>query len=48
MALHEKIDSLREKQWSELIAMQQEQLRLISQFKAIVQDQDKQQVSREG
>ena len=30
--LHEKMDSLREKQWSELISIQQEQLRLLSQF----------------
>ena len=30
MALHEKIDHLREAQWSELIAMQQEQLRLMA------------------
>jgi uncharacterized membrane protein len=32
MALHEKIDVLREKQWSELISMQQEQLSLLSQL----------------
>ena len=32
MALHEKIDLLREKQWSELISFQQEQLRLLSQL----------------
>jgi uncharacterized membrane protein len=32
MALHEKVDGLREKQWSELIAMQQEQLSLLSQL----------------
>jgi uncharacterized membrane protein len=32
MALHEKIDLLREKQWSELISMQQKQLRLLSQL----------------
>jgi len=37
MALHEKLDLLREQQWSELIAMQQEQLRLISQLKPMVQ-----------
>lgn len=30
MALHDTIDLLREKQWSELIAIQQEQLRLLS------------------
>jgi uncharacterized membrane protein len=32
MALHEKIDLLREKQWSELISIQQEQLGLLSQL----------------
>jgi uncharacterized membrane protein len=32
MALHEKMDVLREKQWSELISIQQEQLRLLSQL----------------
>ncbi|NTV46273.1 MAG: DUF1003 domain-containing protein [Chlorobiales bacterium] len=32
MALHEKVDLLREKQWSELISIQQEQLRLLSQL----------------
>jgi len=32
MALHEKVDGLREKQWSELISMQQEQLSLLSQL----------------
>lgn len=32
MALHEKIDLLRDKQWSELIAIQQEQLKLLSQL----------------
>ena len=32
MALHEKIDLLRDKQWSELISIQQEQLRLLSQL----------------
>ena len=32
MALHEKVDLLREKQWAELISMQQEQLRLIKQL----------------
>jgi uncharacterized membrane protein len=32
MTLHEKIDLLREKQWSELISIQQEQLRLLSQL----------------
>jgi uncharacterized membrane protein len=41
MELHEKIDSLREKQWSELIAIQQEQLRLLSQ---LVKDLNKEQV----
>jgi len=32
IGLHEKIDSLREKQWGELISIQQEQLRLLSQL----------------
>ena len=32
MTLHEKIDLLREKQWTELISIQQEQLRLLSQL----------------
>jgi len=32
MALHEKIDQLREQQWSELISIQQEQLGLLSQL----------------
>ena len=32
MALHEKIDVLREKQWVELLSIQQEQLRLIGQL----------------
>jgi len=32
MALHEKIDLLRDKQWSELISIQQEQLKLLSQL----------------
>ncbi len=40
MTLHEKIDLLRDKQWSELIAMQQEQLRLITQ---LINDQKKNQ-----
>ena len=30
--LHEKMDLLREKQWDELIAMQQEQLALLTQL----------------
>lgn len=32
MALHEKIDLLREKQWGELILIQQEQLKLLTQL----------------
>jgi uncharacterized membrane protein len=40
MTLHEKIDSLRETQWSELIAIQQEQLQLLSR---IISDQNKNQ-----
>lgn len=34
MALHEKLDLLREKQWQELIGLQQEQLRLLSSMMA--------------
>jgi uncharacterized membrane protein len=29
LALHQKVDTLREKQWMELVAMQQEQIRLL-------------------
>jgi uncharacterized membrane protein len=32
MALHEKVDLLREKQWSELISIQQEQLNLLGRL----------------
>jgi uncharacterized membrane protein len=32
LSLHEKIDELREKSWSELILMQQEQIRLLTQL----------------
>ena len=32
MALHEKVDGLREKQWSELISLQQDQLKLLGQL----------------
>jgi uncharacterized membrane protein len=32
MALHQKIDSLRQEQWKELITIQEEQLRLLSQL----------------
>jgi uncharacterized membrane protein len=31
-ALHEKVDALRETQWMELVAMQQEQIRLLTQL----------------
>ena len=34
MALHQKIDALREEQWAELIAIQQEQIRLLTQLTA--------------
>lgn len=30
LALHQKVDTLREKQWMELVAMQQEQIRLLT------------------
>jgi uncharacterized membrane protein len=33
MALHEKLDLLREKQWSDLISIQQEQLNLLNHLK---------------
>jgi uncharacterized membrane protein len=33
MALHEKVDLLREKQWDELISIQQEQLKLLTHLK---------------
>ena len=32
LSLHEKIDELREMKWAELITMQQEQLRLLTQL----------------
>jgi uncharacterized membrane protein len=37
MALHQKMDELREKQWSELIAIQQNQLRLLEQLTGVRQ-----------
>ena len=40
MSLHEKIDLLRDKQWSELISIQQEQLMLLSQ---LIKDRKKNQ-----
>ena len=40
IGLHEKVDSLREKQWSELISIQQEQLKLLRQ---LVEDLNKDQ-----
>lgn len=33
ITLHEKLDLLREKQWSELISLQQEQLTLLRQIR---------------
>ena len=32
MALHQKVDTLREAQWAELVAMQQEQIRLLTKL----------------
>jgi uncharacterized membrane protein len=32
LALHQKIDTLREQQWAELVAMQQEQIHLLTQL----------------
>ena len=34
LALHRKIDTLREQQWLELLAMQQEQIQLLTQLRA--------------
>jgi uncharacterized membrane protein len=31
LALHQKIDVLRDQQWSELVSMQQEQIKLLTQ-----------------
>jgi len=38
MTLHEKMDELREKQWTELISLQQEQLELLGQLTAGVKN----------
>ena len=32
LALHQKIDTLREQQWAELLAMQQEQIKLLTKL----------------
>jgi uncharacterized membrane protein len=32
LALHRKIDTLREQQWAELVAMQQEQIQLLTKL----------------
>ena len=40
IALHEKVDSLRQEQWKDLISIQQEQLKLLSQ---LVEDMKKNQ-----
>jgi uncharacterized membrane protein len=32
LALHKKVDTLREKQWEELVAMQQEQIQLLTKL----------------
>ena len=34
LALHEKLDTLRDRQWAELVAMQQEQIRLLATLTA--------------
>jgi uncharacterized membrane protein len=34
LALHQKVDTLREKQWEELVAMQQEQIKLLTRLLA--------------
>jgi hypothetical protein len=45
MALHEKMDKLREHQWEELIMMQKEQIRmltlLVEDLKVIKQEREK-------
>jgi len=38
LALHQKVDTLRDKQWMELVAMQQEQIQLLTKL----QEQGKQ------
>jgi uncharacterized membrane protein len=38
MALHQKMDTLREEQWTELVAMQQEQIGLLTKLLAKRQD----------
>lgn len=40
MALHEKMDALKVKQWEELIALQQEQIRLLGKLCAAPAKQD--------
>lgn len=37
MSLHEKMDALREKQWTELLAMQHEQIRMLTQLVETIQ-----------
>jgi hypothetical protein len=32
LALHQKLDSLRETQWTELVEMQQQQIKLLTQL----------------
>jgi len=39
MALHQKMDGLRENQWSDLISLQQEQLRLLTRMYEDLRDQ---------
>jgi uncharacterized membrane protein len=34
LGLHQKVDTLREQQWLELVAMQQEQIRLLTKLVA--------------
>src|SRR6476659_1561618 len=44
LALHQKIDTLREQQWVELVAMQQQQIQLLNRLR----DERKQPVSQAG
>ena len=37
MALHEKLDELRERQWTELLALQREQLKKLEELAAAAQ-----------
>ena len=42
MALHEKVDSLREKQWEQLLALQQDQIGMLKKIVENVQEKSRQ------